>query len=308
MARNSAASDIDLHHLRILMLLLEERHVSRTADRLGLTQSAVSKALGKMRTQFADTLLIRGPGGYKLTHKARSIDPMLRTVLAQLDQLLSYTSAAPENLDAEIRVGMTDDVATVFLPQIFKHLKVSAPELKLTVINADDIILDKLRSGSIDLLIDDAPERGSGFYTRSLCKWSYCCLMRPDHPFALKKLTISRLVKTDHGLVSFTGTRFGRVDEILGSLDRQRRVEVVLPYFSAVPNLLECSDLIFIMPEPLGRWMVGHFDLVSKPLPIELQPLDISLIWHPRNQYDSVHQWFRRFLTTDSMLSGFANS
>ncbi len=286
----------DLRDLRVLRVLLEERNVSRAADRLGMTQSAVSKALGRLRRQFSDALLIRCPGGYQLSHNAKAIEQKLSAVLDQIDRLYVSQTDVPNEIQAEIRIGMADDVAILLLPRLLGRLKEVAPGVELSVSNTGHSVQERMWSGAVDLLLEDTRVSQFGFYAHPLFRWHWCCLMAADHPLGIKGLTLEHYAAADHGLVSFAGDRFGVVDEVLGTLDRQRRIALLVPYFSAVPFVVQGTRLIFTVPEPLGRELARHFDLMLCPLPLEVPPLNIAAIWHPRNQHDSVHRWFRRFL------------
>ena len=83
-------------------------------------------------------------------------------------------------------------------------------------------------------------------------------------------MTFNRFAGANHGLVSFSGERFGRVDEVLGTFNRQRRVMLVVPYFSAVPPLVQTTDLIFTVPKPLGEWLAANFDVALRAIPIDV--------------------------------------
>ena len=120
--------------------------------------------------------------------------------------------------------------------------------------------------------------------------------MGTENPLASKRMTINRFAGANHGLVSFSGERFGRVDEVLGTLNRQRRVMLVVPYFSAVPPLVQTTDLIFTVPKPLGEWLAANFDVALRAIPIDVPPLNIALFWHHRNQHNDIHRWFRKTL------------
>ena len=137
------SSDGDIRDLRILRVLLEERHVSRAVARLAMTQSAVSKALGRLRSQFSDAILIRGPGGYQLSHNAKSIEPKLHAVLDQIDRLYAPRSEVPTELDAELRLSMANDVAMLLLPRIQRRLMTTAPNLKISVVDRGQNVLKK---------------------------------------------------------------------------------------------------------------------------------------------------------------------
>lgn len=291
---------IDFRDLQILRVLLEERHVSRTAARLGITQSAVSKSLRRLREKFADPLLIRGPGGYQLSHNAKSIEPRLLSVFAQIQRLYENPSETPDNIDTEIVIGMADDAAILLLPRIRERLQATAPDARLSVTNSGEDVLAKLRTGEIDLLLETAPVIGSGFYTHPIVDWPWCCVMAKTNSLASKPLTLQRYVDADHGLVSFSGKRFGIVDEVLGRQDKQRQIVLTVPYFSVVPYVVQGSSVIFTVPLPLGKDFADRFDVVLRAPPIDIAPLKLSLIWHHRNQHDRIHRWIRALIVEET--------
>jgi len=287
---------IDLKDLKILKTLLEEKHISRTAERLEMTQPAISKALAKLRKHFDDALLIRSPGGYQLSQNAVSLESRIGDFLSQYDQLFKPKEIVPHTLKAEFRLGMADDLAMLVLPRLYARLEKEAPGVDLSVTISGPAYLEDLRNGALDLLLEDLPSAGGGFYTQPLFNWSWSCLMSKTHPLADRNLTIKDYAASRHGLVSFVGDRFGVIDETLGRLDHSRSISVVLPYFSAIPHLVSSSNILFTVPRPLAEQMASHFDLVTKKPPIEILPLRIAAIWHHRNQHDSIQKWFRSFL------------
>ncbi|WP_420546814.1 LysR family transcriptional regulator [Curvivirga sp.] len=297
---------IDLQHLRMLSILFEEKHISRTADRLGITQSAVSKVLSKLREQFSDALLIRAKGGYQLSHKAHTLEPQLNDLLAQAASLFSETQDDPSEFEAEIRIAMADDIGILILPELIAALSKAAPKIKLGIHHRDPSTFDKLATGKIDLILEEAPPKGSGYYTHRLMNWGWRCVMNPNHPLATDPWDIQTYCKAKHGLVSFSGDRFGVIDEILGTLNKERDLCLTVPFFSAIPYIISQNQVIFTIPEPLASQYAKNFNLITKPVPFDIPPLNISLIWHHRNQYDSIHSWLRSFLLEQDFLNSSA--
>lgn len=293
MAAPSNRQSPSFSNLQVLAVLMEERHVSRTAERLSVTQSSVSKSLATLRHQFNDPLLVRAPGGYELTHKARAIQDKLSSILVGLADLRHETGDDPAQWQHEFRISMADDVALVLLPQIIHQLKTSAPNVNVTVIGDVQNAFSNLHSNKIDLMLDTMPDRRQGLVGESLCAWGWKCVMAPSHRHA-RRLTYQNYIAADHGLVSFAGDKVGIVDQALGRLNASRNVSLVVPYFSAISGILGVSDTIFTIPAPVEQYLKKHARIASQPLPIDLADLQISLIWHPRHTQDGAHKWLRQ--------------
>lgn len=281
------------NNLQVLAVLLEERHVSRTAERLSVTQSSVSKSLATLRQQFNDPLLVRASGGYELTHKARAIQDKLALILAGLADLHHDAADDPQLWHHEFRISMADDIALVLLPQIIHQLKKSAPNINVTIIGDIQNALSNLHSNKIDLVLDTFPDRRQGLVGEPLCAWGWKCIMAPTHKNA-GSLSYDDYVAANHGLVSFAGDKIGIIDQALGRLNATRNVSLVVPYFAAIPGILAVSNTIFTVPAPVERYLKKHARIASQPLPLDVADLQINLIWHPRHTQDGAHTWLRR--------------
>ena len=296
MAQSVRRRALSFSHLQVLAVLLEERHISRTADRLAVTQSSISKSLATLRQQFNDPLLVRAPGGYELTHKARAIQDKLSTLLAGLGDLYQDTANDPAIWHHEFRISMADDVALVLLPQIVARLQGAAPHITISVIGDIQNALGNLHSNKIDLVVDTMPDRRQGLVGNPMCDWHWKCVMSEAHACA-EALSYDDYISANHGLVSFAGDKSGIVDLALGRWNASRRVNLVVPYFAAIPGILEVSDTIFTVPAPIEQHFRSHAHIASQPVPLDVEPLQLSLIWHPRHTNDSAHTWLRELVS-----------
>jgi len=287
-------SEPTLSDLKILLSLLQERHVSRAAERLDMTQSAVSKALARLRQQFDDALLIRGPGGYGLSNRAREMLPRLQSLIGEVSALTRPTEEIPAGITNRFRISTADDVAMLLLPSLHRAVSRQAPAADISMLPMGPLMYQQLASGEIDLALEVMPSTGSGYHTRKLFDWPFCCVMSPDHPLASGGMTVGDYAAARHGLVSFGGQPSGMVDDALDRLGLKRRVNVVVPQFSAAPMLIEQGDILFAMPEPLARHLGRHFRLAIRPLPMDVPPLNIGMIWHHRSQHDPAQRWLRQ--------------
>lgn len=284
---------LNLNHLKILAVLLEEKHVSRTASRLSVTQSAVSKILANMRVLFNDPLLVRASGGYEPTLRARSVQAKLITIMSDLAELPLDGTQDPSEATREIRIGIADDTAVVYLPKIIKLLKARAPNLRLTINGDVHNFTRNMHSNNVDLAVEVSMMEHSGLIAQPISVWGRRCVMPASHACA-RELTPETFLQANHGLVSHSGKRFGPVDQALGLIGKSRKVTIVVPWFSAVPAAIEYADVIFTVPEPMEPLMTKPGKIVSRPPPIDIPDLSVCLFWHPRHQHDRVHSWIRK--------------
>ena len=284
---------LNLNHLNVLAVLLEERHVSRAANRLSVTQSAVSKVLANMRVLFNDPLLVRASGGYELTLRARSVQAKLITIMSDLAELPVDGAQDPSEVSREIRIGIADDTGVIYLPKIIKYLKEKAPNLRLTLNGDVQNFTKNMHSNNVDMAIEISTMEHSGLISQPISVWGRRCVMPISH-FCAEELTLETFLRANHGLVSHSGKRFGPVDQALGLLGQSRKVTIVVPWFSAVPAAIEYADVIFTVPAPMEALITRPGRIVGKPPPIDIPDLSICLFWHPRHQYDRVHGWIRR--------------
>ncbi len=292
---------IDLNLLVALEALLDEKNVTRAADRLGMSQPAASRALGRLRTLFSDVLLVDGPGGYVLSSRAEEVHPALRRILAGVGELLEANSFDPATATGRIRLLMPDLQAAALTPHLLARLAREAPSLDLDIVAPGTNGIEALEHGVADAmvaLIDDAP---AGIRRRGLYDEELVTLMRAHHPALTEKLTLDRFLALEHIVVSVTGVGLAPVDEVLARMGRTRRVKLRVPNFFAAVEIAARSDLIMTLPSSLARAAANMRRFVSLPPPLDLGSFTMSLAWHARQQDAPRHIWLRRAIVAAVM-------
>lgn len=277
---------VDLNLLVILDALLEEAHVSRAADRLGLSQPATSSALERCRQLFGDRLLERAAGGMRRTPLADALRPRLREALGGLRAVLDLPEVPLAELRQTVRLLMADSLAALLLGPLVSALARSAPGLDVVVQpwQGGAAALDGLARGTLDLAVSLIPPAGPDLRRKELLREEYVVAMRRGHP-ALDGFDLERWLAYPHVLVSTRGDMRGALDEALARHGRTRRVGCVVPHFLLVPPLLLGSDLIALLP---GGSILGGMReaLVVLDPPVAVEGFPIHLAWHRRREDD----------------------
>ncbi len=277
---------VDLNLLVILDALLEEGHVSRAADRLGLSQPATSSALERCRQLFGDRLLERAAGGMRRTPRAEALRPRLREALVGLGDVLNLPEVPLAELRQTVRLLMADSLAALLLGPLVAALSRSAPGLDVVVQpwQGAPAALEGLARGTLDLAVSVIPPSGPDLRREELLREEYVVAMRRGHP-ALEGFDLERWLAFPHVLVSARGEMRGALDEALARHGRTRRVGCVVPHFLLVPPLLLGSDLIALLPggSILGAMREG-LSVLEPPVAVDGFP--IHLAWHRRREGD----------------------
>ncbi|MDZ7865248.1 LysR family transcriptional regulator [Acidovorax sp.] len=291
---------IDLNLLVVLQALLDEAHVTRAAERLGLSQPAMSNALERCRHLFGDPLLERAKGGMRLTPKAEALREPLARLLADAARVIDpHPQVDLATLRQTVRIVMADYPAVVVVGPLQARLAASAPGIALVVEpwhGAADA-LDAMARGRLDLAVSVFPAVEASFHREELLHEQYAVCMRAGHP-AAKDFNLERWLQYPHVLVSGRGETRGALDQALLALQRTRRVGVVVPSFLLVPPLLASSDLIAMVPRRCLRPVAGGVGVggeSSSPFgglavfepPIAVEGFALHLAWHARRQQDA---------------------
>jgi LysR family transcriptional regulator, transcriptional activator of nodD3 and syrA len=290
---------LDLNLLVVLDALLAERHVTRAARRVGLTQPACSHALGRLRRALGDPLLVRGPGGAMVTTpRAEALAPGLRAALAELATAVAGPpSFDPATARRSVRIATSDYAELVVLPALIAALGRDAPGVDVWVVPLPTTRyaqLAMLASGAADLVIGPPRRDGpAGIYERRLFDERFRCVVRRGHPAGGRRLTLARYCALSHVMVAPRGTAGSVVDDALAARGRRRRVAVAVPHFLVVPHLVAASDLVATLA---GRVVDAYADtagLVVMAPPIELPGFAIAMTWHERLHRDPAQRWLR---------------
>ena len=288
-------SEIDLNQLVLFQQLMVERRVSRVAEKLGLTQPAVSNTLAKLRRQFGDDLFVRTPTGMMPTPFAEQLAEPVGYALGMIHSGLNQHSRFdPASAKRSVAIGMTDIGEIVFLPALVERLRQEAPGVALSTVRTTATNLrDDMESGKVDLAIGPLPQLKAGFFQRRLFRQRYVCLFRKGHPLDRKRISVADFKAAEHLVIVSAGTGHGKVDELILRAGVERNVRLTVPHFVSVGHLLRRTDMVATVTERLAQSLAEPFDLTHRPHPVDLPEVAINVFWHAKVHRSPLHQWLR---------------
>lgn len=291
----------DLNLLIALDALLQEVSVSRAAVRVGLSTPAMSHALGRLRAQLGDPLLVRAGQRMVLTPRAADLQVRVHTLASDA---LAVLAPAPHQdlatLARTFRLHTTDQLMTVIGPGLDRRLRAEAPRVVLHVMPPHRDEPAQLRDGTIDLAVgvyDYAPysDLPSDLRIQELFLDHYVCVVREDHPTVASSLTLQQYAELEHVQVAVRGPPGGYVDELLAVHGLKRRIARALPYFLAALELVSATDYVMTLSVTLVKRLENKLPIkiVQPPRSLGLEPYQVAQLWHPRNDRDPSHRWLR---------------
>lgn len=300
-------SKINLNLLVSLNVLLETCNVTRAADQLNLSQSAMSKCLAQLRDIFADPLLVRVGNRLEPTPRAVLLKPRLTQWLNDAERLLQAGDFDPARCERTFTLASTDYVAQFILPTALKNIYRQAPRIGIRLLNWDDRSLEALIVGRIDLGTSSIAQPLANIYCQKIDEDALVCVMSPGHPLAGKELTLEGYIAYPHVVVTSGGDKRRGVDKALAALGICRRIGLEVPYYVSALQIVAGSDLLLTLPAHIARHTTTQFGLVQLPLPFATPSFEYSLIWHERHHQDASHRWLRRMLMSELRQSAFAH-
>lgn len=290
---------IDLNLLVVLRVLLDTRSVTRTAERLNMSQPAVSRALARLRTQLGDKLLVKGAGGMTPTLRAETLSTPLIALLRQLENFIAPAVFDPGTTRRVFRIATTDYGAIAVLPHLMPMLTKVAPLAGIEVLPFSDEVFGMLDTGQVDfVLYSDDPAPGT-LRTRPLFRETYSCLLRTGHPLlserkrARKSLSVEEFTAWPHALVSIFGGRTGDVDDALAAHGKQRHIALWLPYFATAGLVCTSSNVIVTLPTRVAAALAANAGLTLLEPPLEVSGFGYRMLWHERTHDDPGATWLR---------------
>lgn len=293
--RTTHIDQVDLNLLPALAALLEEQHVSRAADRVRLSQPAMSRALQRLRRHFGDELLVRGPDGYSLTPRAERLHDQLTTAVTHLEQLFANETFDPATAAQSFRLAVSDYTVATFGPELVRTVLAESPNSTVSCEVLDEHGFDKLDAGTLDLAIYGrvAPER---YCSQLLFNDRFVCVVAAEHPLADQaSVSLSTYLRWPHLAIDI-----GRpwIDRALEALGGKRRVAVSMPYFALAPSILPGTDLVLTLPARVAHKNADPAQTRILPAPREFTELEFYAVWHPRFDQDPSHSWLREVVRT----------
>ncbi|WP_088279011.1 LysR family transcriptional regulator [Ideonella sp. A 288] len=306
-ARPTNFRTLDLNLLKVFDAVMVERNVTRAADHLAMTQPAVSNALRRLREATHEDLFVPTSTGVVPTAHAQALWPTVRGALQQLQEAF-----APQGFDAghderSFTLAMADATAALFVPALAAALQREQAQVRLRIagLSTRDP-RPMLEHGEADVAVGFFPDVRAALAAEgdaglvcleSLYTCRYVCVMRHDHPLAAEgALSLDGFCGAQHLRVSFAGRPRGFVDEALARLGRERRVAITVGQFSTAGATVQRSDLLTVLPLSFVPAIGFASRLAVRPLPFDLLPIDVGMLWHRRHERDPAQRWLRDML------------
>ena len=288
--------DLDLTQIRLLAELSRSRSVSRAAQRIGVSQSAASHALAKLRKKLADPLFTRSQDGFQPTPLgARLAHASCEALDALLAGLAANDFFDPLTSTRTFSFFMNDIGQTVFLPPLLKFLKHKAPGISARVL---PVPLDNpgaaLSSGAVDFAAGFFDNLTTGFLQSLVFHERYVCIVRAGHPTFRAGMTLDGFKNAEHAVADATGMAHAVIDRFLARHRVARTVSLRVPGLHVLPMIVGNSDLVAVVPSRLASAFAARVPIKVLPLPVAIPPFDVCLHWHERYHNDPGIRWMRR--------------
>lgn len=284
---------LDLTVLLVFVNLLRFKKASDVADHMGLTQSAISHSIKRLRDAFGDPLFLRTPKGMEPTAIAVALDPKIRTVIETLSDALTQPVAFDPTTSTDIfRIGAYDNEMATVIPALLKHIREHAPGMRVSILPlARRPALEALERQDIDMSLGFVWNLPRSIRRTQLYVEDYCVVMRRGHPLEGPKLDLETYLTAEHLLVSPNGDLSGIVDAELKAQGRSRHVAMSVPHFLPALSIVVKTDLIATLPSRLVASQSRHFKVTRHKPPIEIRAFAVSALLHERNINSPMHNW-----------------
>lgn len=291
--------DLDLNLLVVFNQMLLDRSASVAAEKLDMSQPAVSNALRRMRELLNDELFIRTSKGMEPTPYALHLaEPVVYALNALQTAFSSSERFDPKTSARTFNLAMTDVGEMYFMPPLMDELSRIAPKIQIHTHRTNSgNIKEDMESGSIDLALGSMPHLQTGFFQKRLFRQRYVCMFRRGHPIAKTPMTLAQFSKLEHVGVTARNTGHGEVDSLLARAGVTRRIRLVVPHFIAVGHILQSTDLIATLPERYADRSKKPFDLIVSPHPVKLPEISINMFWHAKYNRDPDNMWLRQLVS-----------
>ncbi len=297
---------LDLNLLYVLDALLKERSVTRTGERIHLSQSATSGALARLREFFNDELLVQIGHKLVLTPLAEELVEPVRDLLIRAEAIAHKVPVFnPATSRRHFTLVMSDYVTSVLMPEVLEKLECTAPGLTFDLLSNAENAVEALERGEVDLLVMPKQYLASNHPSEDLFDDGYVCVIWSQNKSVGDSLSLEQFLESGHVGVRL-GTRQMPVfdEQVFERLGHKRRFEVLTMTFNTVPQLVIGTKRIATIPERLGRRYAHHLPLRLLPTPVELPRLAEMMQWHRYRNEDAAVIWLRKLMKQAADLSG----
>jgi DNA-binding transcriptional LysR family regulator len=284
--------DLDAKLLRLLVTVVDTGSITAAAQRLGVTQSAVSHLLDKLRGITGDVLFAKSGRGIVATARAEALAARARALLGELELFAHCETFDPAQWRSTVTIAANDFQRDALLPALMQRLRQAAPGLSLRVIPSDVPTPEMLRQQQCQLIISPRPPEGADILQKRLFADRYRVFYDPDLRSA--PTTADDYLAAEHVTVVYAPQRPLDLDALLLARGVVRRFAVQVPGFSGLPSFIAGTPWLATVPGLLHKHLMR--DLASAPVPVPCPEMPMYMIWHQRHQQDPAHQWLRQQL------------
>lgn len=304
-------AQIDLNLLKLMLILLEEASVSRAAQKLNLSQSAVSKQLTKLReqvgTELKDPLFIKAGTGLKATAKAQAMEQPLREWIRLYCQMMIPSQFDPLEDEREFKISIAENAFPVVVPSFMQALTKAAPKLKLNIAKTHSKSIQLVEQSQLDLLIiarDTDTRAGYPWQVSHLPNLpkvalfadENVCLVRKGHPVLSQEWNLDSFLTLSRIKISVEEQTRWLLDEVLLAQGNESHDRAVVADFHSAALLTQHSDMCMICTSAFASQLCGRYQLEMRPMPFHLAPANYYMLWPETQQTNPAHIWLREFI------------
>lgn len=288
----------DLNLLPVLLVMMEERNVTRAAERLGITQPALSNALNRLRDTLNDPLFIRERYGMRPTPKAEQLAQVVSVALSSIDNvILGQQDFDPLQATRLFTLAPNSYVEFIMMPAIVARLRVCAPGIRLRLTSfGNDVTETGVISGNTDMVLGRIVDPPDNLVVQHLMNEGLACVVRADHPLVGDTLSADLYEQLRHVNVLPPGRMRAGLYQALEQRGLRRQVAVSVTHFLAVPEMIAVTDYCATLPRLICQHLSRDTRLRIVPAPVDLGTFPVEMGWHARYRDDPAHRWFRSLM------------
>ena len=294
-------NQLDLNLLYVLHILFEEKTVTRTGERLGRTQSAVSNSLNRLRQALADPLFVRTGNRFIPTPFAEQLrKPVAEIIHIVEDILVERGEFDPAKADLTFRIGVPERLVIPLLQPLLLKLSEDAPGISVDIQTSDrEQAISLLENGRIDLALGWFDQPPTNLSSKFLFQEELVLVVRNSHPLATRcdEPDITDILSFSHLVVSSAGDRRAAFDIVLARKGLRREVKISVGTFSIVPSLLASTDMVGVFGAKVVKELFSPGDVSLVEVPIDFSCLDQHMVWNKRFDQDPAHKWIRNAIS-----------
>lgn len=290
---------IDLNLFLVLKTVYQEGTITAAANKLHLTQPAVSHSLSRLRDKFDDVLFIRHGRKMVPSVLCQKIMPQVVSSLQVLDSTLQDNQVFDvSEHKREIKFGFRDILESIFFPTLVTDLITNTPNITVNSRQVSHVEMEKaLEQQELDIVIDVLTPTSADISNTLVCNEHFSLICRQGHPI-LDDLTLENYVDASHALVALKDSRVDLVDMALAKHGAVRKIALQCEHYFAATSVISRCDMLLTMPNAYANLLKDKMPVCVVPLPFEVPVLPVHMYWHKQAEHDPINGWMRKKLLT----------